>query len=460
MLAEFKTAYITLSRARYMTWFVVLGGFPLCYWLTGGFPPHAWRFLAQTLLALPRLWSLKGPFILIPFAGLVAQATMLFLLWVLLVSMVIWMAAQQWDVLRERHRFNVALHNAEKLIESDETHQEEWWQADTRPMPPSAPPSSPVPITKPLPVPEPMVSSNPISMWPSRAMPVSSPRATGSLAVAMAPGAPNPVAVLSHQSTFLIGTGLNPGIKRKNKPNEDNLFAIQGTRAYDSQNQPFGLFVIADGMGGHSNGQRASKLAIHHMRDVVIPALVNSSEMSDEDARELLMDGVQHANLAIYQSNRQEQEDMGTTITTALITDGVVTVANVGDSRTYLYSEEQGLQKVTRDHSVVAHLVESGAITPDDVYTHPRRNEIYRSLGSNAAAQIDTFTLPLEDRITLLLCSDGLWEMVRDSEIEQILETTLPDVCLASEKLVQAALNGGGLDNISVIVVEWLEGDT
>jgi len=144
---------------------------------------------------------------------------------------------------------------------------------------------------------------------------------------------------------------------------------------------------------------------------------------------------------------------MGTTITAVLIIGNTAYVANVGDSRTYLYRESDGLIKVTRDHSAVARLVETGAITPDEVYTHPKRNEIYRSLGNSASVKVDTFTVPLKVGDLLLLCSDGLWEMVRDADIERIIEAALPVSSQICDMLVEAALAGGGKDNISVIAV-------
>ena len=144
---------------------------------------------------------------------------------------------------------------------------------------------------------------------------------------------------------------------------------------------------------------------------------------------------------------------MGSTITAAILIGSMLTVANVGDSRTYLYNPQKGLTQVTRDHSMVARLVEKGIIGADEIYTHPQRNQIYRCLGETASVQIDAFSLAYQAGDTLLLCSDGLWEMVRNSRIQEILDKTLPDASLATQSLIQAALEGGGKDNISAIVV-------
>jgi serine/threonine protein phosphatase PrpC len=144
---------------------------------------------------------------------------------------------------------------------------------------------------------------------------------------------------------------------------------------------------------------------------------------------------------------------MGTTITASLVIDTTAYVVNVGDSRTYLYREGEGLSQITKDHSLVARLVETEQIEPDDVYTHPQRNQIYRCVGNRGGIDVDWFTVTVRRGDRLLLCSDGLWEMVRDAMIEQIMGSKAT-VAVVSERLVRAALQGGGTDNISAVVAE------
>jgi serine/threonine protein phosphatase PrpC len=334
-----------------------------------------------------------------------------------------------------QERVHVAI--GEEALQSDSGEIYHQW-----PLPSVPPPSPPYPVSNELP------ANNEPTMRPS-------------------PGAPRngqtdmerACEAQQHKGCaprLLVGWLSDPGIKRQHKPNEDSIFAVQSTRSHSAQLQPFGLFIVADGMGGYAHGLEASRLSVQTMIDRVLPKLSGNSELHEADFRQLLIDGVQAANQAIHQWNKEHRTEMGTTITVALVVGLTAFVANVGDSRTYLYRESEGLRKITQDHSVVAYLVEAGIIKPDDIYTHPQRNRIYRSLGSKSMIQVDTFIEQLQPGDTLLLCSDGLWEMVRDPSILQILQHGT-DPSPMGQALIEAALEGGGADNISVIVVQVTE---
>ncbi|HLH63192.1 MAG TPA: protein phosphatase 2C domain-containing protein [Ktedonobacteraceae bacterium] len=255
---------------------------------------------------------------------------------------------------------------------------------------------------------------------------------------------------------LLVGWRSDPGLERRHKPNEDSLFAARGTRLERAQSQDFGLFIVADGMGGHAFGQEAGHLAIQTMIEWVLPRMAKGYAPDKIACREVLILGVQAANRELYRRNKEQGTQMGTTVNAVLILEGTAFIANVGDSRTYLYREASGLRKVTRDHSLVAYLVESGIIQPDDIYRHPQRNRIYRSLGSEPFIPVDAFIEPLQPGDTLILCSDGLWEMVRDLRMQEIVRQA-PVPSQASHMLVDAALQEGGTDNVSVIVVRVTE---
>jgi len=247
-------------------------------------------------------------------------------------------------------------------------------------------------------------------------------------------------------------TGTHPGISRKHKPNEDSLFALHGSQTWQDDIQPFGLFVIADGMGGHACGQEASLLATRMTSNTIVPMLLGNAELGHNALFDLLRESVRRANDTIYHHNRQQNANMGTTLMSALLVGSTAYIANVGDSRTYLY-REQTFTQVTRDHSVVARLVEACVITPDEAYTHPKRNQLYRNIGEHPEVEVDLFTVSLQSGDKLLLCSDGLWEMVHEPEIQHIMGTPAAEPSHTVDTLIRAALKGGGRDNVSVIVV-------
>lgn len=259
-----------------------------------------------------------------------------------------------------------------------------------------------------------------------------------------------------------VASNSDAGDIRRADPNEDSTLALLFQRIHESNAAPAGLFVVADGMGGHDNGQRASHIAISTLaeritRDLFLAPLSSENageavNAPDEDALvSLLNDAVENANAAIYKENQRDKTDMGSTITGFMIYGDYAFIFNVGDSRTYMMRGGQ-IYRLTTDHSLVAQLVAGGLIQPDDVYTHPQRSQIFRSLGDKLNVQIDIFKQQLHPGDILLSCCDGLWEMVRDPQIESIL-TAAPDLQAACSQLIDAANENGGEDNISAVIV-------
>ena len=252
------------------------------------------------------------------------------------------------------------------------------------------------------------------------------------------------------------------GNVRRSEPNEDSTLVLVLQRVHESQATPSGVFIVADGLGGHENGQLASRMVINiiaerMVRELLAAPLVTekageSSPKPDEDALVALLQGaVEDANAAVCQVNQRDKTDMGSTITGFMVVEDFAYIINVGDSRTYMVRSGQ-IYQLTNDHSLVGQLVAGGLISPDEVYTHPQRSQIFRSLGDKLNVQIDIFKQQLHPGDMLLSCSDGLWEMVRDPQIESILNNA-PDPQVACTQLIEAANTNGGEDNVSAVVV-------
>jgi serine/threonine protein phosphatase PrpC len=206
------------------------------------------------------------------------------------------------------------------------------------------------------------------------------------------------------------------------------------------------LFAVADGMGGAQAGEVASRLAAESLRE---------REHGELSALEQTVELIREANRRVYAYSNENASarGMGTTMTVALVDGKKVTVGHVGDSRAYLLRDEQ-LTQLTQDHSLVAELVRSGRLSPEDAESHPRRSVITRALGTDAEVEVDVFSLQAHDRDLYLLCSDGLTSMVADAEIERILTSARADLDGATKKLIEAANHAGGEDNITVVLFE------
>jgi serine/threonine protein phosphatase PrpC len=277
-----------------------------------------------------------------------------------------------------------------------------------------------------------------------------------------------------------------------------------------------GLFVVADGMGGHQGGEIASAIAVQSFSSEVLgrvmSALAGASSDRGAPANEAILQGLvraaQMANERIFKARDNRQSDMGTTVAAALVVGGKAYMVNVGDSRVYLYARSKGddtptepqlnepadvprgtsplsttgplkgtnildsdklrepggetiaeptgefmLTQVSVDHSLVHRLVELGQLDPEEAKVHPHRNFIYRSLGGPPPVDVDTFVRTLHPGDRLLICSDGLNSMIEDEAIEGVLASE-PDTHEAARRLIELANEAGGHDNITVIVLD------
>jgi PPM family protein phosphatase len=255
-----------------------------------------------------------------------------------------------------------------------------------------------------------------------------------------------------------VGYLTHPGRVRDH--NEDYVGVFQLALDQTGSAAPVGLYVVADGMGGQAAGEFASRGSVQQafvqfINNQVLPELQRSTRRLDTATaatpKEQLENLVKVANELVYKANQATNSDRGTTITAVLIIGSQAYIANVGDSRTYLLRNGQ-LKQLTQDHSLVYSLFLANQITEEEIYTHPRKNEIHRSLGDKAEVKVDTFADTLQPGDKLLLCSDGLWEMVRNPYIQQTLAGTASPQAIC-DHLIRMANDNGGEDNITAIVV-------
>lgn len=213
------------------------------------------------------------------------------------------------------------------------------------------------------------------------------------------------------------------------------------------KNEDFGVYIVADGMGGHNAGEVASKIAV----DTIIEYIKSLNNLDDMEG--VLIHSIKMANRKIFglSKNNEGLVGMGTTITACLVKNSRMIVANVGDSSCYIM-KLNGITKVTKDHSLVQQLVDEGSITEEEAVSHPNKNIITRALGTNEFVEIDTFEIELGDIMKVILCTDGLTNGVNTGEMYDIIfNNNNRDSC---RKLIELSKLKGGRDNISVIVFE------
>ncbi|MCF0135016.1 MAG: Stp1/IreP family PP2C-type Ser/Thr phosphatase [Lachnospiraceae bacterium] len=225
------------------------------------------------------------------------------------------------------------------------------------------------------------------------------------------------------------------------KMNQDFLFAS----AEAVGNLP-NLFVVADGMGGHAAGDFASRYGV----SVLVETIKKDSNFNPV---KIIRQGIEAANREVLEQARKDSSmaGMGTTMVVATIVGGYVYVANVGDSRLYL-ADSDNMTQITQDHSLVAEMIRLGELTPEEGAHHPDRNIITRAVGTAEEVRIDFFDYKLEQDDRIILCSDGLYNMVENEEIFRILRGSDPED--KAQILIRRANENGGRDNIGVIVIE------
>lgn len=246
---------------------------------------------------------------------------------------------------------------------------------------------------------------------------------------------------LYERQTNMLKTFSITDVGRKRKLNQDFVYTCE---------MPIGrlqnLFIVADGMGGHNAGDFASK----HTVEKIVQYIVDTKE---DSPIKVISGAITDANASIRKKAEEEEDlrGMGTTVVVATIADDTLYVANVGDSRLYIMNRK--IRQITRDHSLVEEMIRIGEIDRESARTHPDKNIITRAIGAGELIDIDFFEIKLEKDDIILMCSDGLTNMIEDDNIRIIMQGQR-DVVEKAEELVKVANNNGGKDNIAVIIIE------
>jgi serine/threonine protein phosphatase PrpC len=242
--------------------------------------------------------------------------------------------------------------------------------------------------------------------------------------------------------------GMITDIGKVRKIDEDSILAADLSFGINSESEKFLLLAVADGMGGAAKGEEASKIALNALTKTIIPELFGTLSFT-----ELLENGIKNANQEIldYTTKNPESSGMGTTTVCAVVKGNNIHLANVGDSRAYVISNDE-IRRVTKDHSYVQALIDEGQITEEEAREHPQKNVITKAVGIMESVEPDTMKLTLDTDESLLLCCDGVIAHLTDEDIHKIICNT-NDPQNACQQIVDLANKRGGSDNISLIIL-------
>jgi serine/threonine protein phosphatase PrpC len=238
--------------------------------------------------------------------------------------------------------------------------------------------------------------------------------------------------------------------------NEDSCLVFSSETGGHFKILPFGLYIVADGMGGHTNGHVASKIASRVaakfiINKIYLPMLQSEGPPTQVPIQEVIVDAVQAANTAVFED--EPETDSGTTLTIALVLGRRLHVAHVGDSRLYLYTDDR-FEAITNDHSLVQRLQDVGQLTPEEATIYRYRHVLLRAVGQGEEVEIDTYMRLLPKQGKLLLCSDGLCGFVADDVMQRVLAQDIPLQQMADE-LYDSAMEAQSNDNVTAILVDF-----
>jgi protein phosphatase len=258
----------------------------------------------------------------------------------------------------------------------------------------------------------------------------------------------------SEMKQLIASAGQSVGKQRDH--NEDSLLALTTTISGSAESIPFGLYIVADGMGGHQFGEVASNAAIRIMGGNITKKFHSYLyNLPTQGLQDSLQEVMETSILEAHQYVQREAPGSGTTVTAALVLGQQVTIAHVGDSRAYSIYTDGRIEPITRDHSLVKRLEELGHLSKDEAENFPHRNVLIRALGQGETLEADIFTVPFPQTGYLMICSDGLWGVINEKDILRSI-TEAPTLHQACQNLVDAANAAGGPDNITVILAQMI----
>jgi serine/threonine protein phosphatase PrpC len=256
--------------------------------------------------------------------------------------------------------------------------------------------------------------------------------------------------------TRQLVASVGQSVGKQRDHNEDSALALTSTMSGSTESIPFGLYIVADGMGGHQFGEVASNAAIRIMGGNITKKFHSYLyNLPTQSLQESLQEVMETSITEAHQYVQREAPGSGTTVTAALVLGQQVTIAHVGDSRAYSIYPDGRIEAITRDHSLVKRLEELGHLSKDEAENFPHRNVLIRALGQGETLEADIFTIPFPQAGYLMICSDGLWGVISEKEIlRSIIEA--PTLTHACQNLVDAANAAGGPDNITVILAQMI----
>ncbi len=267
------------------------------------------------------------------------------------------------------------------------------------------------------------------------------------------PPEPTPIYDTQPGANIVFGQSSDQGMVRNN--NQDAALSLLFTGASVDMHPPFALFIVADGMGGHSFGEKAAAIATRTIAAEIINQIylpmIKMAENGDAEQptiAEILTQAFRRANEQII----KKVKDGGTTATAVIMIGNLAYIAHVGDSRAYMINQ-RGIEQITRDHSLVQRLIELNQLTLDEAKEHSQRNVLYRALGQSVDLEVDIQSRRIPHDSYVLLCSDGLWGWVEDQNIKKTVQETL-DPQDACNKLIAQANANGGADNITAVLLK------